>query len=107
MFSDMASPAFQSRSGDGAPRKDLLAFSGHGIVSSIFARNDGGSDVYLQVHDVATTPENDAVPAYPAFLVPAGNTYVSDDTPRSLSNGCYIAASTTAATLTLITDDTF
>ena len=97
-------PVFATRQGDGTARKALQASAGKCVLSRIHARNLSGADIYLQFHDLATTPADGVAPSFPAITIPAGTTYESD-TPRSFVAGCYICASSTIATKTLVATD--
>jgi len=72
------------------------------VASELFllaVSNGGASDVYVQIHDSATTPSESAVPCI-SYLVPAGLSASYDFWGDRYSNGIYVCASSTQLTKT-------
>jgi hypothetical protein len=70
------------------------------LCNCIFARNDGGAQVWLQLHDLAAAPGVGAVPLLPAIPIIAGGPASMSLDALQLAVGCVLASSTTAATYT-------
>lgn len=87
---------------------NLVIKSSEGILISLVGHNDNAAARYIQVHNAASLPANGAVPTYVIF-VPADSNF-SLDIPLSgapFTNGIVVANSTTLATLTLGSADSW
>lgn len=69
------------------------------VLHSLIVSSDLGTLQWLQIHDLATTPANGAVPLI-CIPIPV-NGHAVLDFPIALQNGCYVCNSTTHDTKTL------
>ncbi len=87
--------------------KQLATAASH--LLCLMGVNNNAGNLYLQVHDSATTPADTAVPILSFIIFPGAN-FFFDRTMLEwpFSKGIYICASTTLATKTLAaTNDLF
>lgn len=91
---------FRVHSSEAAP--SILVFAGAGIVERAVVVNATATGGYLQVHDAAALPDNDAVPVL-SIVIPASGAVVIEDV--YCATGAVLAISTTAATLTISTNN--
>lgn len=88
-------------SGSGAAAGALQVSARACTLLRFYVTNTSASTIYVQFHDIASTPADATTPAFPSIPIPAGGYYESD-TPRTFSTGCYVCGSSTVATKTLI-----
>ncbi len=94
------SHTFGQRIGNGGSvAGSLQVRTGPGVVRSLRFYNGTGGDVYLQIFDTATTPAVASVPDVLIGLIPNDTAYETD-TPLSVTDGCFVAASDTPFTYT-------
>lgn len=99
-----STPRKGNRIGDAADVKARQISTGSCRIYRLHLRNRGGATVYFQIFDSPTTPAENAVPSYPDLPLGAGQT-ASIDTPFTFSTGCYICASSSDGTKTLVGSD--
>ena len=87
--------------GNATARKKIQVSSRDCVLRSAFFANLSGSTIYIQFHDATTEPQAGAVPAFPDIPLLA-NQSAESSTPRSFLDGCWMMASSTRGSLTLI-----
>lgn len=85
--------------GDGTLIDKRVIAAGFARLVAIVGFNNGGADIYVQIHETATEPSAGAVPKF-AFNASAGLPY-SFALPAAVDmSAIYVAASSTLATYT-------
>lgn len=93
---------YRARVNSAAADTDVLLFTGAGIIERLVVINATGTAGFVQIHDAATLPADTAVPIYSRALAANGEVVIED---VYCATGAIVAVSTTAATLTISTNN--